>query len=54
MRIRHWVYRASVDWKSARGSYTGRVPIARAMAPLKYEAMADPGRADQGQWSHDF
>ena len=42
MRVRHWVYKSKVDWKSLKGPYTSRVPIARMRALLEYEAMADP------------
>lgn len=42
MRVRHWVYRAKVDWKSVKGPYIRRVPIADLRALLEYDAMADP------------
>ena len=42
MRVRHWVYKAKVDWKNVQGPYTNRVPIACLRVLLEYEAKADP------------
>lgn len=42
MQIRTWVYRSKVDWKSVKGPYTSRVPIACMRVLLEYEAKADP------------
>ena len=52
MRVRHWVYEATVDWKSVQGPYTKRVPIACMRALLEYEAMADPGTRERfARWA---
>lgn len=47
MRVRGWVYGSKVDWKSVKGPYTSRVPIACVRALLEYEAMADPGTRER-------
>ena len=52
MRVRGWVYESKVDWKSVKGPYTSRVPIACVRALLEYEAMADPGTRERfGRWA---
>ena len=47
MRVRGWVYESRVDWKSVKGPYTSRVPIACVRALLEYEAKADPGTRER-------
>lgn len=42
MQVRTWVYMSKVDWKSVKGPYTRRVPIACMRALIEYEAKADP------------
>ena len=52
MRVRDWVYEATIDWKSVQGPYTKRVPIACMRALLEYEAMADPGTQERfARWA---
>ena len=52
VRVRGWVYESKVDWKSVKGPYTSRVPIACVRALLEYEAMADPGTRERfGRWA---
>lgn len=52
MRVRSWVYRSKVDWKSLQGPYTSRVPIACMRVLLEYEAMADPETEERfGRWA---
>lgn len=47
MRVRGWVHESKVDWKSVKGPYTSRVPIACMRVLLEYEAMADPGTRER-------